>query len=244
MQLQTITSTGKKSTLTVSDSIFAAPRNEALISQAVRVYLANERQGTAKVKSRGEVNRTKKKVYKQKGTGGARHGAKSAPIFVGGGVTHGPRGNQNWSLTMSQTQKKRALVAALSWQADQIRVIDAVADVSGKTKELEVLLASFLADSGSVLVVLADKNTAVRRAAANLPKVCTVTASDITALDVVRANILILTTESIAALEKRLAVSSVSNTEAAKPVTPVRKATKKASGAVKAKTVKKTAIEK
>jgi large subunit ribosomal protein L4 len=76
--------------MTLPEAVFGAKPNKALIAQAVRVYLANQRQGNASTKTRGEVIGTTKKIYRQKGTGRARHGAAKAPIFVGGGIAHGP----------------------------------------------------------------------------------------------------------------------------------------------------------
>ena len=204
MQLQTLTATGKQGTLTVSDAIFAEPINEPLIGQAIRVYMSNERQGTAKVKTRAEVDRTKKKMYKQKGTGGARHGARSAPIFVGGGVTHGPTGGQNWSLNMPVKQKKKALIVALSWQKDQIVIVDAVEKLTGKTKEVVELLLKVAPQSKNVLMVLSKKIVAVERAINNVKGVTIIKASDISALDVVRADMIITTTAAIKSLETRL----------------------------------------
>lgn len=81
--------------------IFATKPNQALLAQAVQIYLARARQASAKVKTRSEVNRTKKKWFKQKGTGNARHGARTAGIFVGGGVAHGPNGQQHYKLNLA-----------------------------------------------------------------------------------------------------------------------------------------------
>src|SRR5260221_7335072 len=113
MTLKSMTTSGKAGT-DITSVLFDAASSASTVAQAVRVYLGNQRQGTAKVKTRGEVERTKKKWYKQKGTGGARHGARSAPIFVGGGVSHGPTGTTDWSLKMSKPMRKVALRTALS----------------------------------------------------------------------------------------------------------------------------------
>src|SRR5260221_12210434 len=106
MKLTVASTVGQTSTLTVSDAVFGAPVNNGVIAQAVRVYLSNQRQGTSKVKTRGEISRTKKKWFKQKGTGNARHGARTPSLFVGGGVAHGPSGIQNYTLKMPGTMKK------------------------------------------------------------------------------------------------------------------------------------------
>src|SRR3989344_4194294 len=85
----------KLTSMTVADGLFAAKINQALMDQAVRVYLSSQRRGLAKSKRRGEVKVTKAKVWRQKGTGRARHGSRNAPVFVGGGKAHGPTGEQN-----------------------------------------------------------------------------------------------------------------------------------------------------
>lgn len=233
MQLQTVTNTGKQGTLTVSDSVFAAPVNQVLLAQAARVYMANERQGTAKVKSRGEVAISKKKIYKQKGTGGARHGAKSAPIFVGGGVTHGPKGNQNWSLTMSQKQKQKALISALSWQKDQIKVVDGITEVAGKTKAIAQILSQVAPEAVRVLIVVSEQTTEIERAVQNISGVEVRLASRITALDVLRADMIVVTESAVKAIETRLAGTSKEVTE--KPVSKAKAKTATASKKVAAK---------
>jgi large subunit ribosomal protein L4 len=92
MKLNVFGNTGKNTELEVSNEVFGQKPVASLLAQAVRVYLSNQRQGTSKVKTRADINRTKKKWYKQKGTGGARHGARTPSIFVGGAVAHGPTG--------------------------------------------------------------------------------------------------------------------------------------------------------
>ncbi|HIE38386.1 MAG TPA: 50S ribosomal protein L4, partial [Anaerolineae bacterium] len=96
--------------------IFEAPVNVSLMHQALVRQLANARLGTHKTKSRGEVNRTKAKWYRQKGTGRARHGSRNAPIFVGGGVAHGPR-PRSYGKRMPRKMRRAALRSALSVKA-------------------------------------------------------------------------------------------------------------------------------
>jgi large subunit ribosomal protein L4 len=98
--------------------MFESIENKPLLAQAVRVYLANQRQGNASTKTRGEVHGTTKKVYKQKGTGRARHGAKKAPIFVGGGIAGGPK-PRDYSLKLNKQQKKIALICALTLKRNE-----------------------------------------------------------------------------------------------------------------------------
>src|SRR3990167_11555632 len=110
---------------------FGGDVNKALLAQAIHIYRDRTHAGNSKVKTRGEINLTTAKWYKQKGTGRARHGSQSAPIFVGGGVAHGPR-TRDFSLSMPQKMRKAALISALSLKASEgdIKVL------SGLTKLL------------------------------------------------------------------------------------------------------------
>jgi len=100
-------------TVELPKEVFAVTVNPSLLAQAVRVYLINQRQGNVKVKTRGEVIGSTRKIYRQKGTGKARHGAIKAPIFVGGGVAHGPK-QKEYSLKFNKKEKKLALYSVLS----------------------------------------------------------------------------------------------------------------------------------
>src|SRR3989344_8251049 len=103
----------EQKTVELPKEVFAVSVNKSLLTQAVRVYLVNQRQGNVKVKTRSEVIGSTRKIYRQKGPGKARHGAIKAPIFVGGGVAHGPK-QKNYNLKFNKKEKKIALFAALS----------------------------------------------------------------------------------------------------------------------------------
>ena len=242
MKLVSLTSTGKTGSVTASDSIFGAKVNATLLAQAIRVYRANLRQGTSKVLNRSEVNLTKRKVYKQKGTGNARHAAKSAPIFVGGGVAHGPTGLENWSLNLSRKMKAKALISALSAQSENIVVANGITELSGKTKEVSELLAPVISSAKRVLIVLAERNPVTERAISNIPNVTTLTASLVNAFDIAAANKIVMTTDAITALETRLTREEkmVSKSDKVAPV--VKAAPKKA--AEKKATPEKTVAKK
>jgi large subunit ribosomal protein L4 len=117
--------------------IFGVKVNNLLMTQAVRVYLANQRRGTLSTKSRGEVKISTRKIYKQKGTGRARHGAASAPIFVGGGIAFGPK-PRDFSLKLNQTMKRVALFSALTskLKEGEIKIIAGLEKVESKTKKM------------------------------------------------------------------------------------------------------------
>lgn len=209
MKLAILTKTGISGTVTVSDELFGVPVNTVLLAQAVRVYLANQRQGTSKVKSRGEVNRTTRKVYAQKHTGNARHGSKNAPIFVGGGVAHGPKGIENWSLKLTQQTKRRALINALSAQAEQTLVGDVLAKLDGKTKTAVQILSKGVKDTEKVLVVFDVVSLEAMRSLSNLQNIMVTTAARLSTLEVAMADKIILTSQAISALEARLLKKTV-----------------------------------
>ena len=117
-------------------NIFEVKAPDSLIAQAIRVTLTNRRSSFAKTKTRSEVAGTRKKVWSQKGTGNARHGNRTAPIFIGGGIAMGPDGQQNYSLKISKNMKKKALYTLLSKFAasKKILVIDNFSKLDPKTK--------------------------------------------------------------------------------------------------------------
>jgi len=159
----------KSGQIELPKEIFAAKINESLMAQAVRVYLGNQRKALAKTKRRGEIALTTAKWFRQKGTGRARHGARSAPIFVGGGVAHGPSGEQNYHLKMPKKMKKQALFSALSskFKNNEVMVIKDLAKIEPKTKKMKTVLEKLVKD-GKATLVLSEKLENVFRAARNL----------------------------------------------------------------------------
>jgi large subunit ribosomal protein L4 len=143
-KLTTYSSKGVKKTAVEMPKDMKEKVNMALLAQAVRVYENKLHPGLSKVKSRGEVNLSKRKIYRQKGTGGARHGAKSAPIFVGGGVTHGPKGVKR-KLSMPAVMRKKALNVALNIKAKEgeLFVVDGLSTIK-KTKEVNDMLTKII----------------------------------------------------------------------------------------------------
>lgn len=198
MKLTTYTIAGKK-TADTDISLFDNPASPRIVAQAVRVYLSNQRAGTAKTQNRSEVGVTKSKWYKQKGTGRARHGAKNAPLFVGGSVAHGPRGNSNWKLSMSKTMRKRALETVLSLQAGkgQVVIVDGLDKLTGKTSEVVKLLGGMAIEGKAVLLVTGSKNEMLIRAAQNLSNVFVCSSDSLTTYYVARAHTVILTPEVV-----------------------------------------------
>jgi large subunit ribosomal protein L4 len=157
-------------------SIFEANINRDLMHQALVRQLANLRRGTHHTKSRSEVRRTGAKWYRQKGTGRARHGSRRAPIFVGGGVAHGPR-PRSYEQDMPRKMRRAALRSALSAKAlnDDIIVLDALEMSEPKTREI-VRILNALTGQTSTLVLIGEPNTSVERSARNLADVKTLRA--------------------------------------------------------------------
>lgn len=123
--------------------VFKSEINKQLLAQAVRVYLGNQRAASAHTKTRAAVNKTTKKMYKQKGTGKARHGSAAAPIFVGGGIAFGPDGHQNYTGRIPTAMKKIAVKSALASRAadKKITVITGTNKASGKTAQTAKIIS-------------------------------------------------------------------------------------------------------
>jgi len=166
----------KSGQIELPKEIFGAKINEPLMAQAVRVYLANQRKARPKVKTRGEVAGSRRKIWRQKGTGRARHGDRYAPIFVGGGRAHGPKGEEKQLLKLSKKMKRRALFSALTskFKKGEILVVKGLNQIEPKTKKMAAVLAKLVkknkakAANGKLTLILPEKVENVLRAARNL----------------------------------------------------------------------------
>jgi large subunit ribosomal protein L4 len=154
-------------------AIFEAPVNVGLMHQALVRQQANARLGTHKTQTRAEVSLSTRKIWRQKGTGRARHGSRKAPIFVGGGVAHGPR-PRDYTVRMPRKMRQAALRSALTVKAQEgdLVVIDQLALEQPKTRAMADVLDRLVGDT-STLVVLEDKNENVERSTNNIPGVKT-----------------------------------------------------------------------
>ena len=184
--------------------IFEVPISEPLMHQALVRQLANARLGTHGTKSRGEVNRTTKKWYRQKGTGRARHGSRNANLFVGGGIAHGPK-PRGYAKRMPRKMRRAALRSALSSKAleRQIVVLNDLEIETTKTKEMVTLLAN-LGLGDRVLILLAQRDEAIENSARNLPKVTTLRASYLNIRDLLKHEHVLIPLESLHVIESIL----------------------------------------
>jgi len=203
MKIAHLTLTSTSDSKTANDVVFGAEVNRVLLAQAIRIYRANARQGTSKTKTRSEINRTKKKWFKQKGTGNARHGARTPNIFVGGGVAHGPTGLQNWSLTLTKQMKQQALLSALAAQVEHSFI---TYDLDPKTtnKELRKMVEQTRTNNEKIMVVIPHLSDKAYLALRNMENVTLVTASRLSALEVAKADRLVFTESAVTALENRI----------------------------------------
>ncbi|NTU74138.1 50S ribosomal protein L4 [Candidatus Roizmanbacteria bacterium] len=189
------------------EEMFSTPDHPTLISQYVRVYLANQRQGTSSTKTRSEVIGSTKKIYRQKGTGRARHGAAKAPIFVGGGVTFGPRPGDH-SLSMTKKQKKTALFSALSIKAREQSIIalsEEINKVEVKTKPAFAMLKTIDLKSKKTLLVLSEMKANVVKSFRNIPGIEIVPAASINPYMVLTHDALIFAEDALPVMKSHFA---------------------------------------
>lgn len=185
--------------------IFAAKVNPDLMAQAVRVYLSNQRKARAKTKTRGEVVGSGRKIWRQKGTGRARHGDRYAPIFVGGGVAHGPTGEENYKLLLPKKMKRRALFSALTAKLaeGELLVVKGLDKVSGKTAEMAKIFKNLkVSAKDKPLIALPDGIENLVRASRNLAGVSLIRAESLNTYQVLNTKRLIFLPESIERLKE------------------------------------------
>jgi large subunit ribosomal protein L4 len=216
--------------------------NMKLLAQAIRVYEDRSHPGLSKAKTRGEVTMSTRKIYKQKGTGGARHGAKSAPIFVGGGVAHGPTGLKK-ILELPRKMAKGALMEAFKIKENtgMLFIENKIADVK-KTKEAKALIDKLLGSKSwktKVLVILDGEKLLAGRAFRNIENVKVVSVRALNVYEVYKVGAVAIDLGAASALELM-----GQKKEAKKEVKKVVAKTKKVVKAVKTEKVKKTSVVK
>jgi large subunit ribosomal protein L4 len=180
-------------TVQLDDALFAAPVNVPAMHQVVVAQLAAARSATSKVRSRGEVRGGGKKPYRQKGTGRARQGSIRAPQWSGGGVAHGPSGEQNYTKRVSKKLKQVALRSALSDRAStgDVLVVDDLGITAPRTKDAVALLEALGVTGRRVLLVLADVDVPVLRSFRNLGDVHLLTVDQLNTYDVLVSDVVV-----------------------------------------------------
>jgi large subunit ribosomal protein L4 len=204
--------------------IFGQEINLKLLAQANFVFSSRAHIGLRNTKTRSEVNRTTKKVYKQKGTGGARHGSRRANVFVGGGIIFGPRAEKR-VLTLSKGLKQAARISAFSAKAKdkEISVVSGVSKIA-KTKEVAEFLKKLTAKRFTVL--LSDKSGVANKFLRNLSNVRAVGYKDANALDILNGGQILIDEEVFEKKETKVAKKEVVSAKAGKTAKAGKKETK------------------
>ena len=195
----------KTGSINLDEGIFGLEVRKDLLARAVKWQLSRRQAGTHKTKERGEIARTKKKFGRQKGGGGARHGSRNAPIFVGGGVAHGPRVRSH-ATELPKKVRALALKHALSTKAGakQLVILDEARLDEAKTKALTEKFSK-LGWSNALIIdgETLDENFA--RAARNIPLIDVLPAQGLNVYDVLRRDVLVLTKAAVEKINERLA---------------------------------------
>ena len=188
------------------DAIFAVQPNDHAIYLDVKQYLANQRQGTHKSKQRNEIAGSTRKLYKQKGTGGARAGSIKSPLFNGGGRVFGPQ-PRDYSFKLNKKLKSLARKSALTYKAqdNNIVVLEDFSFDTIKTKNYIKFVADLNFAGEKTLLVLPTANNNVYLSSRNIKKAKVVTAAELNTYDVLNAGKLLLTTETVKTLEEAFA---------------------------------------
>jgi large subunit ribosomal protein L4 len=186
----------------LSESLFAAPVNAAVLHQVVTAQLAGRRTGTHDTKTRGEVRGGGAKPYRQKGTGRARQGSKSAPHYRGGGVVFGPH-PRSYEQRLPRKMKRLALRGALTAKLGDaaIKIIDAFGIEAIRTRDLAGVLGALEAH-GRVLVIAPGRDEKLELSARNLPTVEILLADSLNVVDLLKADIVLIEQSALARMEE------------------------------------------
>lgn len=190
---------------TLPKEVFAVEvPNHELLKMAYNAYLANSRQASATTKQRGEVSGGGKKPWKQKGTGRARFGSSRNPIWRGGGVVFGPRGNENYKINISKTSKRVALKQALTLANEAKKIVVDSIKTAGKTAEVFSYLKDNDLTKKRVLIVVAEKTEELMRATNNLPNVLLISANYLNVYHVLNADKIVMDKDSVKVVKEWL----------------------------------------
>ena len=205
MKIDKINIDGKKEPVEVLDKIIASKINNQLVSNVLYKSNANYKGRKAKTKQKNEIKGSTAKIYAQKGTGNARHASRKAPIFVGGGVAHGPKGQSNYKYRKLNKSEKKLSIASLITEKNQLNNFILFNDFTKeikKTKEMYSILVKFKADN-SLLILDKTSKEKIFKSIKNIPNVKSTDVNHFSAFDIIKYKKLIFTESSIKELEKR-----------------------------------------
>ncbi|MCZ4242573.1 50S ribosomal protein L4 [Pedobacter punctiformis] len=208
MEVKVLNISGKETGAKVQlpESVFGIEPNDHAIYLDVKQYLANQRQGTHKSKQRNEIAGSTRKLYKQKGTGGARAGSIKSPLFNGGGRVFGPQ-PRDYSFKLNKKLKSLARKSALAYKAkdNNVVILEDFNFDTIKTKNFTNLIAALNVGNEKTLLVLPAQNNNIYLSSRNVQKTKVITAADLNTYDVLNAGVLVLTADSVKTLEEAFA---------------------------------------
>lgn len=187
------------------DEVFNVSANKHLLHEAVCCYLANQRQGTASTKTRSEVKASGRKPWRQKGTGRARAGTVASPIWVGGGIAHGPK-PRDYYYSLPKKARRLAIKGALSIRAREgnIKVVDSLTLAQPKTKDAIKMLSALGVDKSKCLILVSERRDDLLRATNNIPNVRVKIAKDLNVYDVLDSEKILIERQAIGAIAEVL----------------------------------------
>ena len=205
MKIEKVSIDGKKDSLEVLDKIISAKINKQLVSNVLYKNNSNYKGRKAKTKQKNEISGSTSKIYAQKGTGNARHASRKAPIFVGGGVAHGPKGELSHKKRKLNKSEKKLSIASLITEKNKLNNLIVFNDFNSeikKTKQMNIILKKFEANNSLIIL---DKNSKekIYKSIQNIPNVKTTDINHFSAFDIVKYKKLVFTESSIKELEKR-----------------------------------------
>ncbi len=207
MKIDKINLDGKKDAIEILDSIISAKINKKLVSNLLYKTNANYKGRKAKTKQKNEIIGSTSKIYAQKGTGNARHASRKAPIFVGGGVAHGPKGESNYKIRkINKSEKKIGISSLITEKNNEKNLIifsDFKAEIT-KTKEMNKILAKFQAKNSLIILDKSSKDKIIR-SVKNIPNIKVTDVNHFSTYDVMKFKKIIFTETSMRELEKKYA---------------------------------------
>ena len=205
MKVDKINLDGKKSSIEVLDKIFSAKINKKLVNTVLYKTNANYKGRHAKTKQQNEVSGPTSKIYAQKGTGNARHASRKAPIFVGGGIAHGPKGELSYKKRkLNKSEKKQSIASLISDKIknNNLLIFSDFSSKIKKTKEMNLILKKFQI-SNSIIILDKTSKDNVEKSIRNIPNIKVTDINHFSAFDIVKFEKVVFTETSVKELEKR-----------------------------------------
>jgi large subunit ribosomal protein L4 len=205
MKIDKINLNGKKDSIEVLDKIFSAKINKRLVDNVLYKTNANYKGRHAKTKQQNEITGSTSKIYAQKGTGGARHASRKAPIFVGGGVAHGPKGELAYKKRKLNKSEKKLSIASLITEKNKLNNLLIFSDFSTeikKTKEMHLIIKKYEITHSLIILDKSSKQK-IEKSTRNIPNVKVTDINHFSAFDIIKFKKVVFTESSIKELEKR-----------------------------------------